>query len=86
MATKKKEPEADGASFDERLTRLEAIVSELETGGLGLEPAIARYQEGVELLRACHGTLAGYKQRVEELSKSAEDALVPFDGDPDASA
>ncbi|MEX1023564.1 MAG: exodeoxyribonuclease VII small subunit [Planctomycetota bacterium] len=72
--------------FDERLARLEAIVGELEAGGLGLEPAIERYQEGVELLKVCHATLRGYRSRVEELSKDAEGALTPFDGDPDASA
>lgn len=79
-ATKKKEAEP---GFDERLGRLEAIVSELEEGGLGLEPAIDRYQEGIELLKLCHGTLETYKRRVEELTKDAEQALESFAGDPD---
>ena len=72
------------ASFDERLSRLEAIVNELERGELGLETAIERYQEGVELLKGCHGILARFKRRVEELSGEAEAALKPFAGDPDA--
>lgn len=71
-------------SFDERLGRLEAIVNELERGELGLETAIERYQEGVELLKGCHGILARFKRRVEELSGEAEAALKPFAGDPDA--
>lgn len=75
-----KRPEA---SFDERLARLEAIVGELEGGKLGLEPAIARYQEGVELLKHCQRQLAGLRARVLELGKEAEGALTPFDGDPD---
>jgi exodeoxyribonuclease VII small subunit len=72
------------ASFDDRLGRLEAIVHELEQGDLGLELAIERYQEGVELLKGCHGILARFKQRVEELTGEAELALKPFAGDPDA--
>jgi exodeoxyribonuclease VII small subunit len=81
VATASKDP-----SFDERLGRLEAIVSELERGELGLETAIERYQEGVELLKGCHGILARFKRRVEELSGEAEAALKPFAGDPDADA
>ena len=70
--------------FDEQLVRLEAIVAELERGELSLEPAIERYQEGIELLKGCHGLLQGYRRRVEELSGEAEAALSPFAGDPDA--
>ena len=76
---------SEGASFDERLARLEAIVTELENGGLALEPAIDRYQEGVELLRGCHAVLARYKKRVEELSASALECR-DYDGDPDEPA
>ena len=70
-------------SFDRRLERLESIVGQLEEGGLELEPAIARYQEGIELLKQCHGTLAQYRKQVEELTADAEASLRPFDGDPD---
>jgi exodeoxyribonuclease VII small subunit len=74
-------------SFDERLARLEAIVAELENGGIALEPAIERYQEGVGLLKSCRAILDGYRKRVEELSAGAEGAesvLAPYAGDPDA--
>ena len=75
---------ADGApGFDDRLGELEQIVGELEEGGLALEPAIERYQRGIELLKQCHGTLAGYRQRVVELTRDAELALEDFDADPD---
>jgi exodeoxyribonuclease VII small subunit len=83
MAAPKK-PEGSEPSFDSRLARLEAIVAELESGGLSLEPAIDRYQEGVTLLRDCRGILEGFKKRVEELSSAAEDGLKPYAGDPDA--
>ena len=79
MATKKQ----NEGDFDTRMGRLESIVGELEGGGLALEPAIERYQEGIELLKQCHGVLRGFKAQVEELTKDAEEALRPFEGDPD---
>ena len=84
QAPKQSEPPAASEGFDARLARLEAIVSELESGGLALETSIDRYQEGVALLRDCRGILAGFHRRVEELSQSAEGALEPYAADPDA--
>jgi len=72
--------------FDRRLGRLEEIVAELEQGGLELEPAIERYQEGIQLLKQCHLALGGYRRRVEELTREAEEAMRPFEGDPDFEA
>ena len=84
MASPKSKPDEAGKSFDQRLARLEEIVNELENGGIALEPAIERYQEGVELLKDCRTILSGYKKRVEELSNSADESLQPYAGDPDA--
>ena len=75
---------ADDLGFDEHLGKLETIVSELEEGGLGLEAAIQRYQEGIEHLKRCHETLERHRARVEELTQGAELALRPFENDPDA--
>lgn len=77
---KKAEP---AASFDAKLARIEAIVAELEEGGLDLEAAIARYKEGVELRKECGEVLAGFKKQVEELTQDAEAALRAYEGDPD---
>ncbi len=74
---------ADAPGFDQQLARLEAIVAELETGGLALEPAIERYQEGARLLRACRAILEGHKKRVEELTAAGD--VEPYGADPDAS-
>ena len=70
-------------SFDDRLARLEAIVAELEKGEIALEPAIERYQEGVELLKSCRGLLESFRKRVEVLSADAEGAVAPYPHDPD---
>jgi exodeoxyribonuclease VII small subunit len=70
--------------FDERLQRLEALVSELEQGELGLESSIERYQQGIVLLKECQGLLSRYRKQVEELTADAEAALRPYAADPDA--
>jgi len=75
--------EAAEEDFDVRLARLEALVEEMEEGGLGLEGAIARYEEGVALLKGCREQLTGYRKQVEELTRGAE-VLETYDDDPDA--
>ena len=84
MASAPKPSAEPSQSFDERLARLEAIVAELENGEIALEPAIARYQEGVELLKSCRTLLEGFQKRVEELSAEAEGGVAPYAADPDA--
>ena len=80
--TKSAKPDSE-PSFDERLARLEAIVAELEKGEIALEPAIARYQEGVLLLKSCRGLLEGFRKQVEVLSADAEGDAAPYPDDPD---
>ena len=87
MGDEKGVPEGEGAEpgFDDRLARLEEIVTVLEEGGLGLEPSIERYREGVELLKSCRDLLGGYRKQVEELTRDADAGadLTPYAGDPD---
>lgn len=75
------ETEKGEPTFDQRLAKLEQIVSELEQGKIGLEAAIERYQEGTALVRQCRALLDGYQKRVEELTESGS---KPYEGDPDA--
>ena len=63
--------EAGEPGFDARLGRLEALIQELEEGGLGLEESLERYREGVALLGGCKGQLDGFRQQVEELTREA---------------
>ena len=56
-------------SFDESLERLEALVRQLESGGLGLEEAMARFEEGVQLSQALQRQLAEAQRRVEILKQ-----------------
>lgn len=55
-------------SFEEKLTRLEAIVNELEEGECGLDRAMALFEEGVGLTAACEKKLTDARQRITELT------------------
>jgi len=66
----KKQPEekvADQPSFEEALERLEQIVHLLEEGEIGLNEALARYEEGVRLLRQSYDLLEQAERRIELL-------------------
>ena len=80
--TDAKQEEASEASFDARLGKLEEIVHALEEGGLGLEPAIEHYKEGVALLKSCRSILGQYRSQVEELTQDGEGTRA-YAEDPD---
>ena len=69
------------STFEKDLERLEAIVADLEEGGLALDDAIKRFEEGVGLYRQCEKTLKAAERKIEMLVRAADGALetVPFD-------
>ena len=58
------EPTTDNAPFEQALAELEKIVRELEDGNTGLEESLARYEQGVGLLRRCYAQLRAAEQRI----------------------
>lgn len=69
-------------SFESALAVLQQIVHELEEGNLGLEASLARFEEGVRLLRSCHQILEQAEQRIEILTgidAAGNPQLAPFD-------
>ena len=58
-------------TFEERLSRLEAIAAELETG-VDLSRALALFEEGIENLREAADELARAEARVERLVERAD--------------
>jgi exodeoxyribonuclease VII small subunit len=67
---KKETPPVDASSplaFEEALAKLQTLVHSLEEGEIGLNEALASYEEGVKLLRHCHQLLEGAERRIELL-------------------
>ena len=59
---------AASPSFEEALAELDAIVHDLEEGQTGLAEALARYEQGVGLLKRCYGLLVRAERRIELLT------------------
>jgi exodeoxyribonuclease VII small subunit len=77
MAKKKTTSRDECANtFEESLAELEKIVSELESGKLGLSEALARYEQGVVHLKSCQQLLERAERKIELLSG------VDADGNP----
>ena len=73
---------AEPADFEKALSRLEAIVAALEEGQIPLADALARYEEGIKLLKQCYQSLAHAERRVELLSRVDSEGRAqsePFD-------
>ena len=69
-------------SFEDALAELERTVQELEEGRLGLDDALARYEQGVGLLRHCYERLRVAEQRLSVLTGLDEEGrpiLTPFE-------
>jgi exodeoxyribonuclease VII small subunit len=68
-------------TFEEALSRLEALVARLEAGELPLEEALQAFEEGVKLTRLCAGRLEDAQQRVHLLTRRPDgsEREVPFD-------
>ena len=77
------EPMNDSApSFEGALSQLQQIVHDLEEGDLGLEPSLARFEEGIKLLRNCYQILEQAEQKIEILTgqdAAGNPLTAPFD-------
>ena len=55
------------ASFEERLTALEAVVDRLERGELSLQESVRLFEEGITLSSACKEELEAAEGRIQVL-------------------
>lgn len=75
------EQPAEQLPFEESLIELERAVRDLEDGRLGLDEALARYEQGVGLVRRCYAQLRDTEQRILLLTgvdENNQPILAPF--------
>jgi len=85
---RKKVAKTRDTSFEQSLHELEAIVSKLEDGKLGLAESLEQYEQGVKHLKACFRLLSEAEQRialVSGLDASGKPRIAPFDASDDES-
>ena len=75
-------PEEPEPNFEEALARIERIVADLERGEPALNTALAKYEDGVKLLRRCYDLLDQAERSVALLTgvdEQGNPATAPFD-------
>lgn len=63
------------------MTRLEQVVSEMDSPTLPLEQLIRHYEEGVKLVKVCEEKLQDAERKIELITRKAQDQpqLEAFD-------
>jgi exodeoxyribonuclease VII small subunit len=63
-------------SFEDGLQELEQILSEIESGQVGLEDSLIKYERGNFLIQHCRAVLNRAEKQIEQLSKGEEPAAA----------
>lgn len=71
-AKRKKKATGEELSFEDALSRLEKIVSQLESGKTSLEDSLSLFEEGIGLSRRCHEKLKEVQKKVNILMESSK--------------
>lgn len=66
-------------TFENALSRLEAIVQQMDSPTLPLDQLITDYEEGVKLVKICQAKLKDAEQKIEIITRRAQ-------GDPELAA
>lgn len=77
MAKKQEQPK----SFEAALAELEEILAQIESGEVGLEQSLIRYERGNFLIQHCQNVLNSAEKQIEVLSRDAEGQIksAPLD-------
>lgn len=59
--------------FEASLKKLEQIVRELESGDVGLNESLTRFEEGITLYKQCRETLETAEKKIKILSDSLKE-------------
>jgi exodeoxyribonuclease VII small subunit len=69
-------PAAADLSYEDAFHRLEEAVAQLSTGGLSLEEALERFEQGMALANYCSGLLDQAELRVQQVGQLAPEDLA----------
>jgi exodeoxyribonuclease VII small subunit len=75
MKRKEGEIPPAGASFEDRMSRLEDLVARLERGDLSLEDSIRAFEEGIKLVKECTSVLGEAEKRVKQLTEEGASTM-----------
>jgi exodeoxyribonuclease VII small subunit len=67
--------------FEADLAELDRVLKDLEDGATSLDASLARYEQGVQLLRRCYARLQAAEQKISQLTgldDTGKPVLAPF--------
>ncbi|HVT90209.1 MAG TPA: exodeoxyribonuclease VII small subunit [Tepidisphaeraceae bacterium] len=70
-----KKPQSPPKTFEDALAELEQILSDVESGQIGLEQSLAKYERGNFLIQHCRQVLGRAEKQIELLGKAADGGL-----------
>ncbi len=79
MAKRPVKPEKLG--FEDAIEQLESLIDQIESGEIGLEESLKRYEQGSALIKRCRGILDGAQERIAELTAGPDGGLTRDDGE-----
>ena len=84
-AAKKSARDGSSANFEKDIEALEGIVASLEEGGLSLDDALKKFEQGIQLAQRCESALNTAEKKIETLTKNADGSFAtePFGDDED---
>jgi exodeoxyribonuclease VII small subunit len=59
-------------TFEESVAQLEQIVAAIESGQIGLEESLAKYEQGMALVKRCRAILDSAEKRIEQLTETKD--------------
>ncbi len=72
--------------FEQAMERLDAIVEAMESGQIGIEESIAKYEEAMRLAADCREILDEAEQRIKKIQQDATGRLRTEPFEPEATA
>lgn len=63
-------------NFEEAVDQLEALIDQIESGEIGLEDALKRYEDGTKLIQRCRGILDTAEKKIAELTVDTDESLA----------
>lgn len=81
---KKAEPTPGNLRFEDAMARLDAIVSGMESGKIGIEELIEKYAEAMALKAHCQKILDQAELRIRRIQEAADGTIQAEEFTPDA--
>lgn len=71
----------DKLGFEDAIEQLETLIDQIESGEIGLEESLKRYEQGSALIKRCRAILDQTQERIAELTAGPDGGLSVQSGE-----